>query len=258
MKKNKVYPTEKITEITKSFQEIISRFEDIIDSNSQSTKFKSYDSDVAIADYIKLLIKNIEGVLCLANTNPLLLPPALIISRSIFELSVKLLWLMEPNNYIERENRLIAMLDKDIEERKTYIREIINLKDNQSNIDSVKSDKQVIENIRDEIKNRLSNEYKKVKLKENFNHLLKELGLEKHYPLYKVLCSSVHAQHSSTWTLSYFEDKYWSTPLQVCWATFAVCIPRFSQIFNYESNSFLSESTTNKFNLLFKELKQSS
>lgn len=258
MKKNKVYPTEKITEITKSFQEIISRFEHIIDSDLQSTKFKSYDSDVAIADYIKLLIKNIEGVLCLANTNLLFLPTALIISRSIFELSVKFLWLMEPDNFIERENRLISILDKDIEERKTYIRAISNLKVNQSDIDTIKSDKQVIENIRDEIKNRLSNEYKEVKIKGKFNHLLKELGLEKHYPLYKVLCNSVHAQHSSTWTLSYFEDKYWSTPLQVCWANFADCLFKFCQIFDYESDRFLSASTVDKLNLLFKELKESS
>jgi hypothetical protein len=253
MKKNKVYPTKKITEITKSFQETISRFEDIIDSDLQSTKFKSYDSDVAIVEYIKLLIKNIEGVLCLANTNLLLLPPALIISRSIFELSVKLLWLMKPDSYIQRENRLITILTKDIAEKNTYIDELRKLKVNQSDIDTIEADKQLIENIRDEIKNRLSNEYKEVKLKK-FSDLLTELELKKLYPLYKLLCSSVHGQYSSICTLSYHEDKYWHTPLRLCWANFADCISRFSQIFNYESNRFLSASTTDKFNLLFKEL----
>ena len=257
MKKNKVYPTEKITEITKSFQEIISQFEDIIDADSQSTKFKSYDSDVAIVGYIKLLIKNIEGVLCLANTNSLLLPTALIISRSIFELSVKLLWLMKPDSYTERENRLITILDKDITEKNAYINELIKLEVNQSDIDTIKNDKQVAENIRDQVKNRLSNKYIQVK-RASFLDLLTELELKKLYPLYKLLCSSVHAQHSSISTLSYFEDKDWHTPLQLCWANFADCISRFSQIFNYESNSFLSESTTNKFNLLFKELKEGS
>jgi hypothetical protein len=257
MKKNIVYPTEKITEITKSFQEIISRFEDILDSDSQSTKFKSYDSDVVIASYIKLLIKNIQGVLCLANTSPLLLPTALIISRSIFELSVKLLWLMKPDSYTERENRLITILDKDIAEKNTYINELIKLEVNQSDIDTIKNDKQVAENIRDQVKNRLSNKYKQVKLT-NFLDLLTELELKKLYPLYKLLCSSVHAQHSSIWTLSYFEDKDWHTPLQLCWANFADCIFKFCQIFDYESDSFLSASTVDKLNLLFKELKESS
>jgi hypothetical protein len=131
MNDNVVYPTEKIIEITKSFQEIISRFEDIIDSDLQSAKFKSYDSDVAIANYIKLLIKIIEGVLCLANTNLLLLPPALVISRSIFELFVKLSWLMKPDSYTERENRLIAILDKDIAEKTSYINKLIKFEVNQ-------------------------------------------------------------------------------------------------------------------------------
>jgi hypothetical protein len=138
-----------------------------------------------------------------------------------------------------------------------FLLQIFPKSNNQSDIDKIENDKQVTEDIRDQVKSRLSNRYKKVNLA-NLPDMLTELELKKLYPLYKLLCGSVHAQHSSTWTLNYFEDEHWLTPLQLCWANFADCIFKFCQIFDYESDSFLSASTVDKLNLLFKELKESS
>jgi len=253
-----LHPTEEIIEITKSFQEIISQFADVIDSHSQFAKSKAYKSDVAIADYIRLLMRNVEGVLCLANTNILLLPPALVISRSIFELWINLIWLMEPDDSIERENRLLSILKKDKDERGKYIRNLSVLDVNQSDIDILENDKQEIQKYYDEIKNRLSSRYIQVEYESKFEHLCKNLKLEKHYPLYRILSNSVHARHSSTWTLMHDEAKDWNTPLSVCWVAFGECSSRFSHIFNYDLNSFLSTSTIGKFDLLFEKLKQSS
>jgi hypothetical protein len=71
---------------------------------------RKYEAPVAALLLFNLTIRNVEGVIALARTDLVLLPPALIIARAAFEASVKAAWIMIPADPFERETHWLAHL----------------------------------------------------------------------------------------------------------------------------------------------------
>jgi hypothetical protein len=69
-----------------------------------------YEAEVEALNLFKLAIRNIEGVIALARTDLVLLPPAIASARAGFEAAVKAAWLIDADDPFDREARWIVHL----------------------------------------------------------------------------------------------------------------------------------------------------
>jgi hypothetical protein len=71
-----------IQKVVKIIQAILNRFRN---SESQIYRSEQLQSDISIDNYLKLLIRHIEGILYLGSKDIFLLPPALSLARTVIE-----------------------------------------------------------------------------------------------------------------------------------------------------------------------------
>jgi hypothetical protein len=69
-----------------------------------------WESDVESVNLMMLICRDLESVTLLARKNINLLPSAMILTRSIFEKAVKVMWIIQPDDPYEREIRWLAQL----------------------------------------------------------------------------------------------------------------------------------------------------
>ncbi|HEY9748053.1 MAG TPA: DUF5677 domain-containing protein [Allocoleopsis sp.] len=247
-------PTPEIQKVLKLIEELLSRLQ----SESSKIQFSGqYQSDITIANFLKLLTRNVESILCLAWHDLFLLPSALVLSRSVLETAANTLWLMQPEDVFDREMRLVALLSDEEKQRETYINNLITLKVENSEIEEAKSQKQDIQEYRDSIVSRIPNNYAEIKKPQRIESLLDSLNLKNIYPTYRILCSPTHANHSSTWMYKRsldqgdefgerIEPRDWHTPLFICCWALAKLGSKFLNKFEGGIEEFLSESMQQK------------
>jgi hypothetical protein len=80
----------------------------IVARNSADGSYQRYESNSEASNLMDLTIRHVEGVIVLAQTDLVLLPPALVASRAAFEGSVRAAWLVQPIDPFERETRWLA------------------------------------------------------------------------------------------------------------------------------------------------------
>jgi hypothetical protein len=82
--------------------------------NSRSTlpPLGRYESQVEALNLFYLALRDIEGVVALAGTDLVLIPPALASARAGFETSVKSMWMVDADDPFECESRWLAHLRK--------------------------------------------------------------------------------------------------------------------------------------------------
>jgi hypothetical protein len=208
-----------------------------------------YHSDVATQNYLRLIIRNVEGLLHLCRQDLLLLPAALNIARPILEMGCNALWLMIPEAAYDRENRLFALLNNEFKDRNKYINNIGEFNVDEFEKERIEADRMKVKEYRDEkVKKSIPTDWFKEIEKPNFQELLKELNLGHLYPTYRILCASTHGSHAITWLYKRevgdtfgecIEPKDWHTPLFICWWTLAQVGAQFLTTFGGNSELFL-------------------
>lgn len=195
-------------------------------------------SDIAAANYLRLMGTHIRGILYLAN-HDLFLQPALSVSRIVIEVFGRLMWLIEPNEIDDRQIRFIALLENEKGEHELYYK---NLK-----IEKTKdflSDKEVLDDHIKNIEKTLPSEYSKVNFPST-KKLLKEIGEEHLYPLFRRLSLSVHGNHGTIWAgITDAEERinqtYWYTPLFICFYVTAVAGEKYLNRFGGNTNDVIT------------------
>lgn len=113
---------------TRSIQKVVSSIDKIPErlavETSKLTGLGKYQSDIAAQNFLKLIIRNVEGLLHLCRFDLLLLPSALNIARPILETGGNALWLMDPKDPIQREQRLVALLNDEDKQMEDYLKNI--------------------------------------------------------------------------------------------------------------------------------------
>lgn len=218
-------PTPEIQTVLKLIEELLNRLK------SESSKIQisgDYQSDITIANLLKLLVRNVESILCLARHDLLLLPSALVIARTVLETAANILWLMQPEDMVDREIRLIYLLRCENEQREKYIKNLIELGVDKSELEVIESQKEEVQKYCDAIKSRIPSGYTiEEENKLTVESLLASLNLKNVYPTYRTLCSFTHANHAATWIYKrtlpqgdkfgeHIEPRDWHTPLSIC------------------------------------------
>ena len=223
-----------------------------------------WEAEKKAADFLRLIRRDIEGILCLANQDVRLLPPALIIARSLLETFSNLMWILNETEENKREIRLVRMINSEIEETKKYIKYLEELKSNPDKVAQLKEDKQSLENYKKEIVKNISNcpqlEKDSNKKKPSFYEItcaINKKDKTEIYPCYNRLSQTVHGGHAAPWIYKeslgnsgtfgeIIEAYHWHTPLYVCYYTLSIAGRKFLQEFAGNPDRFIDGEIQNR------------
>ncbi|ADI63577.1 hypothetical protein [Trichormus azollae] len=199
-----------IQKVVKVIQAILNRFRV---SESQIYRSEQLQSDISIDNYLKLLIRHIEGILYLGSKDIFLLPPALSLARTVIETCANTLWLLNPEDPWEREIHLIALLKEEIKGYKEYIKNPNNYKED---ISMSGKDSILIQEYINNIKGNIPPHYEEIQYL-NFRGLLSSLKLYKIYPTYCILSKFTQGTHSATclYKRALDEDTVFREPIEI-------------------------------------------
>src|SRR5947208_171125 len=100
-------PTRPVSQAASLLQEGVGRF---LRNRSTLPTLGEYESDVEALNLFYLVIRHIESVCTLAKRDLVTLPSAQVVSRAALETTIKILWLLKPDDVFEREARWLAHL----------------------------------------------------------------------------------------------------------------------------------------------------
>lgn len=208
--------------------------------------WEQYESDITTENLLRILRRDVEGILCLANRDILLLPPALVIARSVIETFANLLWLIQPEDGEEREARLLACLTQERKATVTYRNELQGKVD----VSWIEHDLVLLDNVYAETSKKVKIDYSNITKPSKFNELLKEINKESLYFQYRKLSQSTHSTHAATWIYKrdledgvtsgeVIDPSDWHTPLFICYYTLSRSGRKFLEIFGGDPDKFI-------------------
>lgn len=98
-------PTPDILKINNLLDNVLTSFTEAMRSKKPLGKF---EADIEALHMLIIDIRNVEGVTTLAGSDLVLLPAAISMARSAFEIGIRLRWMIEPQDPFEREIRWLA------------------------------------------------------------------------------------------------------------------------------------------------------
>jgi len=185
-------PPPKILEIAEKLDQVIGQFLLAFKSIPPLGKF---ESEVEARLLFILAIRSIEAMLTLARTDLVLLPAANILARAVFEASLKSAWMVQPADPFDGEVRWLAHLS---EAERLYKSISKNVADSGGNSTFFDVQHQVIKDFRVGVSNALPPQYSELKGNPSIEAMLRDLGQEHMYFIYRHLSQFVHAGHVST------------------------------------------------------------
>ena len=223
--------------------------EENLDCKTENTDKSGYTALILL----NIIFKNVEGVLLLAKCDCNLLPPALVISRTLLETSAKLTWLIKPEDKMSREQNLLTFMKDDKGQLKKFIESLEfeknDLAEKEKNVNHERLKQMLISSLKDaendkkiicqecqEFETNLRNQSLNISqqkmsmpstlqlLKKMGEHqeLFKQVNQISLYFTYNRLCLSVHGNYSET--LIYKSKQFitptdWHTPLYIGYFT---------------------------------------
>ena len=227
-------PTRAIIDVASLLEEGITSFQS--SRHNINPEWSLYYSHVEALTLFNIVIRNIGGVAALAKTDLFFLPPAYVASRAALETSIKIMWLLKPENVFDREARYLAHMASE-EEFYRRTGELIK----KSQPDSDQPDPAEWEKAASEIRNfirsvecALPHPAKPLKAMPSFRAMLVDLDLEYIYEEYIYLSQFSHGTHrcrelyrkeeSGKQTIAdYVSPELWSRPLMCAWKSLYVC-----------------------------------
>ncbi len=183
-----------------------------------------YEADTEARYLSNLVARHVEGVLTLARTDLVLLPPALACARAAFETAVKAAWLVDADDHFVREARWLVHLE---EEERAHERSAAR-KDDLPSAAGIREQSLQIRAFRAQVAQRMPKHVQLLKRNPSFDEMLKGLGAGEAYPLYIYLSQFMHGGHMSTGLYrkglgtskeggEFISASHWYVALRACW-----------------------------------------
>lgn len=184
-------PVPAVLEIAELLEAGIKRF---LLARDQLPELGKFESDIEALNLFNLVIRNIEALATLARTDLVLYPAAQVLARAIFEISVKTMWLVRSDDFMEREVRWLAHIKE--EERAIERLAKISKRDGRA---SFQRRLRAIREFRTGVTGKLPAGYKELAGNPSMEQMLQDLGQQHLYGMYIMLAQFVHGGHSATW-----------------------------------------------------------
>jgi len=185
------------------YKEEILRITSIVDKGIAD--FLDKANEVSIGEFesivegriiINLCIRYLESINELAKIDLVYLPSAMVLSRSLFESAINVLWLLYPSDIFECESRYIGRL-KSYED---WITKQIKFKKSQNWLfDNLDNHLKEISSFRDSIQKLLVKKGYEIPAIPALRSILKSVNEERKYLYYQLLSGYTHGGFNSTW-----------------------------------------------------------
>lgn len=153
-----------------------------------------YEADVEAVNLFNLVIRHVEGVLALARTDLVLVPPAYACARAAFETATKAAWMVDADDPFDREARWLAHLQ---EEERVYQRAA-----SRSSVPAdaarFKAHANAIVEFREGVADLLPKHVKPLRGNPSLEEVSRSIGGAHLYSLYIYLSQFVHGGHLAT------------------------------------------------------------
>ena len=187
-------PTPAILDLSRLLSQVISRF---LQARKTIRKLGEYEADREGLVLMYLVIRYVEGVIALAERDLVLLPSAMVLTRSAFETATRGRWMLDPRDSFEREARWLVHL-KGQEEYLAKLDAELRL----SGRDGSKfaKQRQEFESFRMAVTALLPKQVSPLKQLPNLREMLRSIGEEGHYGHYVILSNYTHGSYVASWT----------------------------------------------------------
>lgn len=200
-----------------------------------------YESTPAASSLLNLAIRDVEAMCALARVDMVLAPAACVLGRAVFEICVRMQWMLLPDAVFEREARWLALLR---EEERLWERTAKMARDHNLPAADAASLEQHIYAFRSGVEEKLR-QYVDVKYHvPNMREFLKEQGVEASYVAYVELSQFVHGGHRAMMTYQrnlgtlkeFFEptpqahERTWFDVLRLSWWSFRTAADRYAEL----------------------------
>jgi hypothetical protein len=207
-----------------------------------------YEAPLESLNLMYLMIRNVESIILMARYDLVVLPSSLHLTRSVFEMAMKVMWMLAPNDAFEREVRWLAQLQT---EEKYFERFAQRLKKIGEDDTEVLAIRDKISGFRLDVIGVLPQPYKPLVEIPNLAEMMKDIHEEKKYFTYMLLSQYSHGTHIATGTYrrglgdekvlgEYITPKDWKIVFSVCWYCLAKTGGRIFEILDGDVKTFLT------------------
>jgi len=239
-------PSDAILRATGFLEEAINRFPE---ANSQIPNPGMYESDVEAHLLILLIIRHVQGVITLARHDLVLLPAATAIARTSFEAAVRVLWVLNPHDPMQREARWLAGL----KEYESYYRNLAtDIEKHQDDGAPFHQIEKEIQGFRLGVERLLPKEIELLSKQPKYEDMLKDLGDAKRYTSYRIMSNYTHPTQVATSIYrsglgtqkkfgEFISPSDWYTCLGPAWFSLANAGFRFLERCGGDPSAFLNQ-----------------
>jgi len=218
--------TPELERVARLHEQLIANFLKARDNTTLGTYEVHHESHAMIA----LVIRDVEAVCTLAREDLVLFPPAVVIARSAFELAVRALWMLSPDDVWEQEARWLRHARHSEIEFYARVRNFqIQVGERPSRFsDRRRVAKEFYNAVAEKLDSMFPGKYDMESRPPNFRQMLKSLGQEDLYALYmdssqfthgSMVATQVYHRHFGTKKVmgELISPNDWYMCLQLCW-----------------------------------------
>lgn len=238
-------PTPDIEKACDLLEKLIHR---LLEARDTFPPLGEYEASLEGLNLLYLMIRNVEAVITLARKDLVFLPSAMNLTRSLFEMAMKTLWMLAPQDAFYREVRWLAQLQTEENYYNRISQRLGKLGVDNSNTLRIKDE---ISGFRLDVTKALPKPYKPISQIPDLASMMKVINEEHKYSTYIFLSQYSHGTHVATGTYrqglgnekkigEYISPKNWGLIFCLCWYCLAKTSERVFEIIGGDVNLFLT------------------
>lgn len=237
-------PTKNIITTCDLVEQGIAKFLDSLNNEH----FGKYEFEVECLVNITHSIRIMESIIELARKDLVHVQSALILTRSLFEVLLKVSWVLYPPDIFDNESRYVAQLNTECEFWDRWIKEINKIDNSVS--DKAEQTRLQLYNFKNDLSKLLIEKGHSIPKLPNMREILKSLNEERKYLNYLLLSQYTHMTHyagkiyrQNLGTERELSEKVqteeWSYVFSICWPIFELATELY--VFRTENKEVLYE-----------------
>ncbi len=215
-------PTPALVEAAELLEDVTLKVLKAIGKLKNARKYESSTESMTLG---WVIVRQVESIAILAKRDLVTIPAALVVSRSVLEMTARILWMLHPETHMQREARWLALLGGEA----SYLQRLGEFQSNWGH-DSTSILESAIStsNFKKAVEALLPDDVTRLKGLPDFRSLLKELGREPLYAYYMQLSQYTHGgtvasgfyrkDHGNAKQVGeHIYPESWALPFAVAW-----------------------------------------
>jgi hypothetical protein len=219
-----------------------------LEARDSIPSFGEFEAPIESLNLMYLMIRNVESIILMARHDLVVLPSAMHLARSVFEMAMKARWILSPNDVFQREVRWLAQLQTEERYFDRFAQRLSKI--GVDNTDAIKI-RDNISGFRLDVTDVLPQPYKPLSEIPNLADMMKDIQEEQKYITYLLLSQYSHGTHVATGTYTaglgndkvlgeYITPKTWEIVFSVCWYCLAKTGERIFVVFEGDTKTFMN------------------